>query len=113
VAALDAVLMLRDPFPVVSGSHLLIEPDVNTRVLIFVANLQLAAGETPAAIVVHLVDSNNVNHDVPAENLATLLGFTFSQLTFRLPDALAPGTYTIDVRAHGQVSNAGTIRIRM
>jgi hypothetical protein len=39
---------VRDPFPVVSGTHLLLGPDLNTRVLIFVSNLQLLAGETPA-----------------------------------------------------------------
>ena len=112
VAAVDAILMVRDPFPVVNSANLLIGPDLNTRVLIFVSNLQLAAGETPAVIVVHLVDSNMQPFDVAAENFSTLAGFDFSQLTFRLPNGLAPGTCTIEVRAHGQVSNTGTIRIR-
>ena len=111
-AALDAVLMVRDPFPVVNSSNVLVGPGVNTRVLIFVSNLQLAAGETPDVIVVHLVDSQMHTFDIAAERLVTLPGFNFSQLTFSLPNGIAPGTCTIELRAHGEVSNVGTIRIR-
>jgi hypothetical protein len=111
-AALDEILMSRDPFPVMNAARLSLATDQNTRVLLFVRNLQLAPEETAAAVVVHLVDANNQSYDVAAENLWSLTGFDFSQLSFRLPDTLAPGTCTIEIRAHGQVSNLGTIRIR-
>jgi hypothetical protein len=35
------------------------------------------------------------------------------KVVFRLPDSLAVGTCTVTVRAHGQISNAGTIGIRI
>jgi hypothetical protein len=113
VVALDSVLFLRDPFPVVNLGNLL-NPvnDRNTRVLIFVGNVQLAPGESPSAVVVNLLDSNNVSHDVAAENVWSGANADFSQISFRLPDALPPGTCTITVKLHGQVSNVGTIRIK-
>jgi hypothetical protein len=112
-AALDAVLLIRDPFPVVNNANLLAGSDHNTRVLLFVRNLQLAAGENASVITVHLVDALGNSFDVSAENLLSIPGFDFSQLTFRLPDTLAPGTYTIEIRVHDQVSNTGKIQIRM
>lgn len=113
VVALDSVLFVRDPFPVVNPGNLLsLVNDRNTRVLIFVGNVQLAPGEPASAVVVNLVDSNNVSHDVAAENVWSGANADFSQISFRLPDGLPPGACTVTVRLHGQVSNVGTIRIK-
>ncbi len=113
VAALDSVLFLRDPFSVVNPANLFsLGTDRNTRLLIFIANLKLEPGELPTAVVVNLVDSNNQSHDIAAENVWPGANSDFSQVTFRLPDALPPGTCTITVKLHDQFSNVGTIRIR-
>ena len=113
VVALDSVLFVRDPFPVINQGNLLnLVNDRNTRVLIFVENVQLAPDEPASAVVVSLVDSNNVSHDVAAENVWSGANADFSQISFRLPDDLPPGTCTITVKLHGQVSNVGTIRIK-
>ena len=111
--ALDSVLYLRDPFPVVNTANVL-NPgnDRNTRLLIFVTNVILLPGESPAAVVVNLVDSNNQSYDIAAENVWTGASSDFGQVTFRLPDALPPGTCTIMVKLHGQSSNIGSIRIK-
>lgn len=112
-AALDAVLLVRDPFPVVNPGNLLNpNSDHNTRVLVFVKNLLLQAGETAAVVTVNLVDSSSHSYDIAAENLWALPSFEFSQLTFRLPNDLAPGACTVQIKAHGQVSNVGVIRIK-
>jgi len=111
-AAIDSLLFLRDPFPVVNEANWWSEaPDKNTRVIVFVTNLQLAQGETPSSVVVNLTDSSNQSYDVEAEIVQLIPGFSFTQVVFRLPDNLAPGTCTIKVKAHGQESNSGTIRI--
>ena len=113
VAALDSLLFLRDPFPVVNLTNLLNSTtDRNTRLVIFVDNLQLLPGEASSSVIVNLVDSNNKTYEVAAADVRVVPGFSFTQVTFRLPDTLAPGTCTIKVKAHGQESNAGTIRIR-
>ena len=112
VAALDAILFLKDPFLVVNAINLLRQPnDPNTRVMVFVANLQLAEGEPSSSVIVNLVDSNNQSYEVAAEDVRVVPGFDFSQVTFRLPDSLSPGTCLIKVKAHEQESNSGKIRI--
>ena len=111
-AALDALLFLRDPFPIVNPANLFNSGvDRNTRVIVFVMNLQLAQGETAASVIVNLTGSNNQIFDVPAEDVRVLPNVDFTQVIFRLPDNLSAGTCTIRIKAHGQVSNAGTIRI--
>jgi hypothetical protein len=113
-AALDSVLFTRDPFPIVNRANLLnLGPDPNTRVIIFVTNLQLAQGEASSSVVVNLIDSNNQTYDLAAEDVRAVPNFHFTQVIFRLPNNLAMGTCAIKVRAHGQTSNVGTIRIRI
>jgi hypothetical protein len=115
VAAVDALLFLRDPFPVISPGDLPLFNsglDRNTRVLVFVANLQLAPAETATSIRVILMDSNGQSYDVGAEDVRAIPGFNFTQVKFRLPDNLPPGVCNIKIRAHNQETNSGNIRIR-
>jgi len=112
-AAFDLLTFVRDPFPVVSPNNLLnLGTDKNTRVIVFVSNLQIVPGEPPSVVVVNIVGSNSQNYDVPAEDVRAVANSEFVQVSFRLPDTLAPGTCTIRIKAHAQVSNAGTIRIK-
>ena len=70
VAALDSVLFLRDPFPVVNMANLLnTGVDRNTRVILFVKDLQFFQGENPSAVVIHLTDNSGRLFDVPAEDV--------------------------------------------
>jgi len=112
LAALDSILFLRDEFPVVNLANSLNLGDRNTRVTLFVTNLQLGAGEPSSSVIVNLLASNNQSHDVAAEDVRPVPNFPFTQVIFRLPDNLPVGTCTIRITAHGQVSNSGTIRIR-
>ena len=65
-AAVDLLTLLRDPFPVVSLNNLLnLSTDNNTRVIVFVSNLQLVSGEPSSAVVVNLVGSNSQSYDLP------------------------------------------------
>lgn len=112
-SALDSALFLRDPFPVLNSANLLNRGvDRNTRIIVFVTNLQLAQGESSSSIIVNLISSNNQTYDVPAEDVRAVPNSQFTQVIFRLPDNLSAGTCKIEVKAHGQVSNVGTIRIR-
>ncbi len=113
VAALDSVLLVRDPFPVVNRSNLLNSGgDRNTRVAIFVSNFALAPGELPSSVVINLIGSNTQSYDIPAEDVRPLFGFPFTRITFRLPDSLTAGTCTLAVKAHGVTSNLGAMTIR-
>lgn len=116
-AAIESLLYVRDPFHVKSiEGWFNLPPNQNTLVMIFAQNLRLNPGETKADIVVNLVDANNQSFDVPATDLRPLSTFDqtttdLTQVIFKLPDALAPGVCKVTVKAHGQVSNTGTIRI--
>lgn len=110
-AALDALLLLRDPFRVVSIPEWFpSSSDRNTRMMLFVRGLQLDAGEAPSAVVVRLTASNQL-FEVPAEDVRSVPNVDFAQLVIRLPDDLPADVYTVTVRAHSRTSNAGTIRI--
>lgn len=112
-AAVDSLFLTRDPFKVPNfASSFFLPPGQNTIVMIFGQNLRLNPGETAAAVVVNLVDANNQSFDVPAADVRTLPPNTdLAQVLFRLPDTLAAGTCQVTIKAHGQTSNTGTIRI--
>jgi uncharacterized protein (TIGR03437 family) len=79
--------------------------------MVFAQNLRLNQGETAADVIVNLVDGNNQNFDVPATDVRAVPNVDLTQVVFRLPDALATGTCKVTIKAHGQSSNMGTIRI--
>jgi len=111
-AALDSMLLLRDPFPVVNNNSFMNPAlDRNTRVMLFVRNLQLGPGEPASSVVVTLVDGNNVSYDLPAEDVRPVQGVDFAQVVIRLPNALPNGKCIVEVKAHSQSSNSGTFRI--
>ena len=113
VASFDSMQFVRDPFPVVNGSDLVIVgTDRNTRVIVFVRNLQLAAGESASAVTVNLVDVNNQSLDVAAEVVRTVPNTDFVQVIFRVPTSIAAGKCALTIKAHSQTSNTGSIRIR-
>jgi hypothetical protein len=110
-AAVDSLLLTRDPFTVLSGANWWnLGSDRNTRVLVFLRNLQLNQGETAAAVEVNLV-SGSFTVIIPAEDVSSLPNTDFVQVTFRLPDNLPAGICVVSVKVHGQFSNTGVIRI--
>jgi Calx-beta domain-containing protein/VCBS repeat protein len=111
VAALDSVSSLRDPFSILSMIGLYPAADRNSRVTLFVTNLQLAPTDVASSVKVRLTDSNNQNYEVGAEDVRVVPGTGFTQITFRLPDNLSVGTVNIKIVAHDQESNQGTFRI--
>ena len=110
--ALDSILLLRDPFPVVNPNMMVTGPDRNSRIDLFARNLQLGAGETAASVVVRLVDSKNQSYDVAAEAVSLVQGTDLTQVTFRLPNGVPDGKCIVELRAQGRSSNSGTFRIR-
>ena len=111
-AAFESLLFTSDPFRVKSNVDWFnLPPGQNTLVMIFAQNLRLNRGETAANVVVNLVDGNNQIFDVPATDVRAVQNIDLTQVIFRLPDTLAPGTCKVSIKAHGQTSNVGTIRI--
>jgi hypothetical protein len=111
-AAQDSFLFTRDSFSVKRKAGWFNFPaGQNTIVMIFAQNLRLNPGQTASAVVVNLVDANNQIFDVAAADVRALPNTDLTQVSFRLPDALASDTCKVTIKAHGQMSNMGTIRI--
>ena len=111
-AAFESLLLTRDPFRVESVAGWFNLPaGQNTLVMIFAQNLRLNQGETASDVIVNLVDASNQSFDVPASDVRAVPNTDLTQVVFRLPDALAPGTCKVNIKLHGQSSNMGTIRI--
>ena len=111
-SAIDSLLFTRDAFHVDRIAGWFDFPaGQDTLVMIFAQNLRLNQGETSADVVVNLVDANNQNFDVPAADVRAVPNVDLTQVIFKLPDTLAPGTCKVTIKAHGQSSNMGTIRI--
>jgi hypothetical protein len=111
-AAFESLLFARDPFKVKSVSGWFsLPPGQNTLVMVFAENLRLNQGESASDVIVNLLDGNNQSFDVPAADVRSVPTVNLTQVVFRLPDALAPGTCKVTIKAHGQTSNMGTIRI--
>ena len=114
VAAFDSVLFLRDPFPVVNPASSLMNPfNLNTGVIVFAEHLTLAFFEPPSTVGVILVDSNNHTFNLLAEqvNTVSVSDLNLTQVNFRLPTGIAPGTCVVKLVLHNHVSNSATFRI--
>lgn len=112
VLALDSVLLVRDPFKVLNPLNWLNKNgfDNNTRLVIFLRDFRPLPGEPPSEVVVNLARSNQ-SFDVFAEDVRPLPNTDLTQVTFRLPIQLSTGDCVITVRAHGETTNSGTLRI--
>lgn len=110
-AAALSELFLRDPLTLTIPDWITDRIDRRNRVIFLANNLQLNPGEASSAVVVRFVDSNNQQVDVQADDVRSVPGFDFTQVMVKLPGNLAGGTCTVTIRAHGRVSNIGTIRI--
>ena len=111
-AAIDALLFLRDPFPVLSiAGWWNLGADRNTRVIVFASNLSLNSGDSASAVTVSLTDSNGQPHAIAAEDVRFVPDSSFTEVRFRLPDGLPIGNCLITLKLHGQTSNEGVIRI--
>lgn len=111
-SAIDSLLFTRDAFHVDRIAGWFDFPaGQDTLVMIFAQNLRLNQGETSSSVVVNLVDANNQNFDVPAADVRAVSNVDLTQIIFKLPDTLAAGTCKVTIKAHGQSSNQGTIRI--
>ena len=112
-AAIDALRFVRDPFPVVSVPEAFAAAgfDRNTRVMLFVRNLELNPGENSSAVVVRLIGSNNQVFEVFSEDFRPVPNTDLMQVVFRVPNNLPAGQCNVIVRSHGRFSNVATIRI--
>ena len=113
VAAFDS-MFARDPFLVVNPANMVKDPfSPNNGVIVFAENLTLEFFEPPSTVGVILVDSAHHQFNMVAEQVTpvSLSGLNVTQVNFRLPFGIAPGTCVLKLVLHGHVSNSATFRI--
>ena len=112
VIAVDSILGIRDPFPVINSNNF-ISPasDRNTRVVVYVEDLQLQSGAPPSALTINLVDGSNQTFNVQAQDCNQNTNNPLTQITFRLPNTLAVGTCKVKIVTQNQTSNTATFRV--
>jgi uncharacterized protein (TIGR03437 family) len=110
--ALDSPTMVRDPFPLTNIFNL--GSDNRTRVMLFVTNLELAAGENSSAVTAQAQDAAVNVFPLTVEFAGKVAGFDWlTQVVVRLPNNLPAGQPVfVSVTLHGQTSNKARIQIK-
>ena len=108
-AALDLVLLFRDPFPL--SRMYFLGSEVRTRVSLFA--LHLDPGEPVSGLTVSAEDNLGGLYSLPVEFLGAVPGVDgLSQVVVRLPDSVnTANELKLKLTVHGQVSNIAPIRI--
>ena len=108
-AAVDVMLLSRDPFPL--SRNYFLGPEVRTRVSLFA--LHLDPGEPLSAVSVSAEDNLGGLYSLPVEFLAAIPGVDgLSQIVVKLPDNVNNANeLKLKLTVHGQASNVAPIRI--
>jgi hypothetical protein len=110
--ALGSVIMIRDPFSLVSTSNF--SSDQRTRVSLFAVNLGLLPGESLSAVTAQAEDSQHRVYPLAVEYVGSVPNFGWlTQINVRLPDELAnAGDVWVSTSLRGVVGNRALINIR-
>lgn len=110
--AMHSTLFTDEPFAVRSAVNMSSDP--RTRIMLFVTNLDLLAGETTSSVSVRAKDSRGISYDLPVEQVNKVPNFTWlSEVVVKLPDdATITGDLVLTIGLRGAVSNAARVGIR-
>ena len=110
-AALDAILWLSGPFPLVRPFNF--GTDIRTRVSLFASNVELVAGENQSAVTVSAEDEIGGTYELAVEYVGPIAGVNgVSQIIVRLPDTVGNAReLRVKVKLRGQSSNVAAIEI--
>ena len=111
-AALDSVLFLRDPLPVINNLNFSL--DHRTRVTLFAINVVLSPGENSSVISAQAEDGQHVIHPLAVEFVGTVPNFDWlTQINVRLPDSLVnAGEIRLSISLRGVPSNQVLFRVK-
>ena len=110
--AVDAVTKLRDPFPLTTPGYTA-GADTRTRIMFFVLNLDLLAGEGANALTADAEDSTGRKYVLAVENVTSVPGFEgLKQVVVRLSDDLGDaGDLLVRINLHGMASNRARVSV--
>ena len=110
-AALDSVLLLREPFPL--GSLHNLSSDQRTRIILFATGIELLPTESASAIAVQLEDNQNRIYPLVVEDVRKVPNFDWlSQIVVKLPASIdSEGDFRISITFRGTTGNKPLIGI--
>lgn len=110
--AVDAVTKLRDPFPLTTPGYT-VGADKRTRVMLFVLNLDVFAGESANSLVVEAEDGAGRKYAFTVEHITSVPRFeALKQVVVRLSDDIGDaGDLLVRVSLHGMASNRARISV--
>jgi glucose/arabinose dehydrogenase len=110
--SLNAVTMVRDPFPLLTTFNL--STDHRTRVALFAINADLLPVENSSAVTAQAEDPNHNFYPLPVEFVGKVPDLDWlTQVNVRLPDALANiDQVWVSITLHGMTSNKAFIRLK-
>ena len=109
---LESATMIRDPFALNNPFNF--STDHRARLMLFVTNLELAAGENASAVTARAEDAALNVYPLTVEFVGKVPGFDWlTQVVVRLPDNTpAAQTIFVSVTLHGQTSNKARVRMK-
>ncbi len=112
--ALESPAMSRDPFALTNLINFSLTNDHQTRLSLFVTNLELLPGENSSAVTARLQDASMNVFPLQVEFVGPVPGVAgLSQVIARLPaNTPANQSVFVSVTLHGQTSNLARVRIR-
>jgi hypothetical protein len=107
-AAMDSVTLVHGPFAALAEHNL--SSDQRTRILLFLTNTDFAAVKT---VTVQFTDAQGSQVIIPSESANMVPAQPqIVQLTFRLPDNVAPGDASLSVEVDGVRTNTAFVKIK-
>ena len=112
--ALDSPTRLRDPLALTNVFNLSLTGENQTRLSLFVTNIELLPGENSSAVSAQARDSNQNVFHLPVEFVGDVPGIEgLTQVIVRLPPNLPTNqSVFLSVAFHGQTSNTARVRIK-
>jgi len=110
--ALNAVTLIRDPFPLTDPFNL--SSDNRTRVMLFATNLTLANGEDASFVTARAEDAQMNVYPLTVEYVGSVPGFSWlTEVVIVLPGNLPTGqSVLVSVTWHNQTTNKARIRTK-
>ena len=110
--ALDSVTMSRDPFPVATTANF--STDKRTRIMLFIADLELMPTEDSSAVSIQAEDEQHNVYPLTVEYVGKVGNLDWlTEVVVKLPDALASAEQVwLSVHVRDVVSNRAFVKIK-
>lgn len=109
--AMESVSLLRDPFPLTTS---FLNPDQQTRIMLFASNLGLLPDENPSAVTATAEDNQLNSYPLTVEFVGKVQGLGWmAQVVVKLPPNLPSGQdVRVSIALHGRTSNKVRLAIK-